>query len=49
MQTVEPSKEEEEVVPQPLTAIGRAAVEVVWLGCTALTTFYGPQSQDQRA
>ena len=49
MQTVEPSKEEEEVVPQPLTAIGRAAVEVVWLGCTALTTFYGPQSQEQRA
>ena len=47
MQTAEPSKEEEEIVSQPLTAIGRAAVEVVWLGCTALTTFYGPQSQDQ--
>ena len=46
MQTVEPS--EEEGVPQPLTAIGRAAVEVVWLGCMALTTFYGPQSGDQR-
>ena len=49
MQTVEPSKEEEEVVPHLLTAIGRAAVEVVWLGCMALTTFYGLQSQDQRA
>jgi hypothetical protein len=49
MQTVEPSKEEEEVVSQPLTAIGRAAIEVVWLGCMALTTFYGPQSRDQRA
>ena len=36
--TVEPSKEED--VPQQLTAIGRAAVEVVWLGCMALTTFY---------
>jgi hypothetical protein len=49
MQTVEASKEEEEVVPQPLTAIGRAAIEVVWLGCMALTTFYGPQSRDRRA
>ncbi|KAI0249596.1 hypothetical protein BJV78DRAFT_1155675 [Lactifluus subvellereus] len=43
MQTADPV--EEEVVPQPLTAIGRAAVEVAWLGCMALTTFYGPQSQ----
>ncbi|KAH8993418.1 hypothetical protein EDB92DRAFT_1796308 [Lactarius akahatsu] len=33
------------VVEQPLTAIGRAAVEVAWLGCMALMTFYGPQSQ----
>ena len=49
MQTAEPSKEEEEVAPQPLTAIGRAAIEVVWLGCMALTTFYGLQSRDQRA
>jgi hypothetical protein len=49
MQTAEPSKEEEEVVPEPLTAIGRAAIEVVWLGCMALTTFYGLQSRDQRA
>ncbi|KAH9017307.1 hypothetical protein EDB85DRAFT_1874485 [Lactarius pseudohatsudake] len=30
---------------QPLTAIGRAAVEVAWLGCMTLTTFDGPQSQ----
>jgi len=36
----------EAVVEQPLTAIGRAAVEVAWLGCMALMTFYGPQSQD---
>ncbi|KAH9017305.1 hypothetical protein EDB85DRAFT_1874491 [Lactarius pseudohatsudake] len=35
----------EPVVEQPLTAIGRAAVEVAWLGCMALMTFYGPQSQ----
>ena len=28
-----------------LTAIGRAAVEVAWLGGMALTTFYSPQSQ----
>jgi hypothetical protein len=31
---------------QPLTAIGRAAVEVTWLGCMALMTFFGPQPQD---
>jgi hypothetical protein len=43
MQTTEPA--EEEVVSQSLTAIGRAAIEVAWLGCMALTTFYGPQSQ----
>ncbi|KAH8989855.1 hypothetical protein EDB83DRAFT_2304917 [Lactarius deliciosus] len=35
----------EPVVEQPLTAIGRAAVEIAWLGCMALMTFYGPQSQ----
>ncbi len=35
----------EPVVEQPLTPIGRAAVEVAWLGCMALVTFYGPQSQ----
>jgi hypothetical protein len=45
MQTAEPI--EEEVMPQPLTPIGRAAIEVAWLGCMALTTFYGPQSQDR--
>ena len=45
MQTADPI--EEEVVLQPLTAIGRAAIEVAWLGCMALTTFYGPQSQDR--
>ncbi|KAI0292696.1 hypothetical protein B0F90DRAFT_1822679 [Multifurca ochricompacta] len=45
MQTTDPV--EEEVVSQPLTAIGRAAVEIAWLGCMALTTFYGPQNQDQ--
>jgi hypothetical protein len=43
MQTAEPV-EEGEVVSQPLTAIGRAAIEVAWLGCMALTTFYGPKS-----
>ena len=43
MQTSDP--EEEEVVPLPLTAIGRAVVEIAWLGCMALTTFYGTQSQ----
>jgi hypothetical protein len=46
MQTADPI-EEDDVVPQPLTAIGRAAIEVAWLGCMALTTFYGPQSQDR--
>ena len=45
MQTADPI--EDEVVSQPLTAIGRAAIEVAWLGCMALTTFYGPQSQDR--
>ncbi|KAI0044483.1 hypothetical protein FA95DRAFT_1467929, partial [Auriscalpium vulgare] len=30
---------DEEVEPQPLTAIGRAAVEMAWLGCMAVTTF----------
>ncbi|KAI0058701.1 hypothetical protein BV25DRAFT_1890732 [Artomyces pyxidatus] len=39
MQTREIS--EEEVEPQPLTAIGRAAVEMAWLGCMAVTTFHG--------
>jgi hypothetical protein len=39
MQTAE--TEEEDVVLQPLTAIGRAAVEIAWLGCMALMTFYG--------
>ncbi|KAH8993420.1 hypothetical protein EDB92DRAFT_400794 [Lactarius akahatsu] len=43
METASPM--DEGVVFQPLTAIGRAAVEVAWLGCMALTTFYGPQSQ----
>ena len=43
MQTADPV--DEEVVLQPLTAIGRAAVEIAWLGCMALMTFYGPQSQ----
>jgi hypothetical protein len=43
-QTAEPV---EEVGPRPLTAIGRAAVEVVWLGCMALTTFCGAKSQDR--
>ena len=43
MQTAEPV--DEEVVLQPLTAIGRAAVEIAWLGCMALMTFYGPQAQ----
>ncbi|KAH9023549.1 hypothetical protein EDB83DRAFT_2527288 [Lactarius deliciosus] len=33
------------VVERPLTAIGRAVVEVAWLGCMALVTFFGPQSQ----
>ncbi len=42
MQTAEPV--DEEVILQPLTAIGRAAVEVAWLGCMALMTFYGPQA-----
>jgi hypothetical protein len=45
MQTADPV--EEEVVPQQLTAIGRAAIEVAWLGCMALTTFYGPQSKNR--
>ncbi|KAA1471732.1 hypothetical protein DENSPDRAFT_880722 [Dentipellis sp. KUC8613] len=27
--------------PQPLTAIGRAAVELIWLGCMAVTKFEG--------
>ncbi|KAI9453770.1 hypothetical protein BJY52DRAFT_1287384, partial [Lactarius psammicola] len=35
----------EPVVEQPLNAIGRAVVEVAWLGCMALMTFDGPQSQ----
>lgn len=43
MQTAAPV--DEDVDLQPLTAIGRAAVEVAWLGCMALVTFYGPQSQ----
>ena len=43
MQTADP--EDEDVVLQPLTAIGRAAVEIAWLGCMALMTFYGSQSQ----
>ncbi|KAI9457428.1 hypothetical protein F5148DRAFT_1151177 [Russula earlei] len=45
MQTAEPA--EEVAVSQPLTAIGRAAIEVAWLGCMALTTFYGPPSSDK--
>jgi len=47
MQTAEPT--EEVILPQPLTAIGRAAIEVAWLGCMALTTFYGPQQSQDRA
>jgi hypothetical protein len=43
MQTAE--TEDEDVVLQPLTAIGRAAVEIAWLGCMALMTFYGSQAQ----
>ncbi|KAI9437463.1 hypothetical protein H4582DRAFT_2077012 [Lactarius indigo] len=43
MQTEDPV--EEDIVSQPLTAVGRAAVEVAWLGCMALMTFYGPQTQ----
>ncbi|KAI9437530.1 hypothetical protein H4582DRAFT_280030 [Lactarius indigo] len=43
METAEPV--DEDIVFQPLTAIGRAAVEVAWLGCMALTTFHDPQSQ----
>ncbi|KAH9168244.1 hypothetical protein EDB89DRAFT_1855714 [Lactarius sanguifluus] len=43
MQTADPV--DEDIVLQPLTAVGRAAVEVAWLGCMALMTFYGPQSQ----
>jgi len=42
VQTAEPVDED---VFQPLTAIGRAAVEVAWLGCMALMAFCGPQSQ----
>jgi hypothetical protein len=42
MQTAE--TEEEDVVLQSLTAIGRAAVEIAWLGCMALMTFYGQDS-----
>ena len=42
MQTAE--TEEEEVALQSLTAIGRAAVEIAWLGCMALMTFYGQDS-----
>ncbi|KAI0316509.1 hypothetical protein OF83DRAFT_1172832 [Amylostereum chailletii] len=34
-------RESEELEPQPLTAIGRAAVEMAWLGCMALTNFQG--------
>ncbi|KAF8269282.1 hypothetical protein EI94DRAFT_1015639 [Lactarius quietus] len=36
---------DEATVFQPLTAIGRAAVEIAWLGCMALMTFYGPKPQ----
>ncbi|KAF8267673.1 hypothetical protein EI94DRAFT_1700844 [Lactarius quietus] len=43
MQTAE--TEDEDVVLQPLTAIGRAAVEIAWLGCMALMTFYGPSTE----
>ncbi|KAH9059004.1 hypothetical protein EDB87DRAFT_833794 [Lactarius vividus] len=43
MQTADPV--DEDIVLQPLTAVGRAAVEVAWLGCMALMTFYGPQAQ----
>jgi hypothetical protein len=43
MQIAEP--ENEDIALQPLTAIGRAIVEVTWLGCMALMTFYGPQSE----
>ena len=45
MQTAE--TEDEDVVLQPLTAIGRAAVEIAWLGCMALMTFYGGDPQGQ--
>jgi hypothetical protein len=38
MQTADPI-DDNKVVPQPLTTIGRAAIKVVWLGCMALTTF----------
>jgi hypothetical protein len=41
-QTTDPVDED---VVLPLTAIGRAVVEVAWLGGMALITFYGPQSQ----
>jgi hypothetical protein len=47
MQTAEPV--DEDVVLQPLTAIGRAAVEVAWLGCIALMTFYGPEQSQSLA
>ncbi|KAH9053221.1 hypothetical protein EDB87DRAFT_1652931 [Lactarius vividus] len=40
METASPG--DEGVVLQPLTAIGRAAVEVAWLGCMTLMTFYDP-------
>ena len=43
MQTAE--TEDENVVLQPLTAIGRAVVEIAWLGCMALMVFHGPQDQ----
>ena len=45
MQTAE--LEDKDVAFQPLNAIGRAAVEIAWLGCMALMTFYGPQSESE--
>jgi hypothetical protein len=43
MQTAE--TEDENVVLQPLIPIGRAVVEIAWLGCMALMIFHGPQDQ----
>ena len=41
MQVRDPDMDAMNADPQPLTAIGRAAVEMVWLGCMAVTSFQG--------
>ena len=44
---VQQTADPEDVTFQPLNAIGRAAVEIAWLGCMALMTFYGPQPESE--